>query len=167
MSRKRGEESADSRDVFDVETLGLGDIRLGYVGPNEARATWGLPDNEQIIWDFERCGSQLDIFLKAIAPDDGRFSRQLLLAAIVLQLKGDKASLEKFQDLRNAGEDARLMLLEERAFAMAEYDPAAFKFILEKRRGDRYGKGQIDEETDEKVQALKNLSAALKANPDR
>jgi hypothetical protein len=163
MSRKRADGEGDSGDVLNASALGLSDLSPRYQPPrSEGEPGWKLPDNAEIVDDFERCGSQLDIFLKAVLPEGDRFGRQLLLSAILLRLKSDREQYERFCDLRDAGEEARIMLLEEQAYTLAQYDPAAFKFILEKRKSEKYGKPKGEEGDDAQTQALKALTEALK-----
>lgn len=185
MSRKGKEGEGDGGDVIDVAILGLGDLASKYHAPGYREGdgfggcrlgstNWTLPPNAEIIRDFERCGSQLGLYLEAVLPTNANggaknaaFAKQLLLSAIVLQLKTVPEDFKTFEERRNAGEDARLMLLEENAYEAAEFNPAAIKFLLEKRRGDRFGRATSKEGDDEKTQALKELSARLKASRDR
>lgn len=167
MSRKRESGESDDGDVINIAMLGVRDFQERYLPPSESCPRWELPDCQQIIEDFERCSSDLTIYLKAIKDDADHLVRQMILTAVLDKLSTSAESLKRFYELRAAGENARLMLLEENAMFMARHDTTALKFVLEKRKSDRFGK--VDKAAtvdDEKKQQVDRLIDALKRNKD-
>lgn len=146
MSRKRGEAEDSSRDVFDLSLIGSRNFSDRYLPPCESKPQWELPDSTRIIEDLEQCGSNLSIFLQAILGDsDSPHARQVLLASIVLKVQKLEEDWDKFESTRKAGDDARLMLIEDSVLRSAQSgDMTAMKFVLEKRRPDKYGKQATD-----------------------
>lgn len=165
MSRKRTEAATDSGDEFNVESIGARDFAQRYLPPGGVRPRWQLPSNARIIEDFKQCGSDLSIYLHAVAPNNlDRHSRQILLSSIILQLKEDNGkAFELFNDARTAGEEARLLLVEESLMTEASRgDTVAMKFVLEKRRSHRFGKGGTVTGGDD--DDFRNLINAIRGN---
>lgn len=162
MSRKARTSDDDGGDAIDFALIGAKDFVHRYVPPSESCPKWELPEHDQIIEDFARCGSDLSIYLQAALPDGNKSARQMLLGAIVMHLKASEPHYKLFCDMRDAGEEARLMLLEEAALAMAKYDTGALKFVLEKRRADRFGKSIGAGDDASVVAALEKLLDKIK-----
>lgn len=162
MSRKAAPPDSDSGNVFDYGIIGGNDFANAYHRPTSETPRWQLPDSKQIVTDFERCGGDLSIFLGAILPDDGERAKQVLMTCIVRKLK-DEEEFEEFEKIKNAGEEARLYMIEERAFTMAGYDASALKFILQARRSNKFGKAATEENNDV-VDQLKKVQQLLRGN---
>lgn len=152
MPRKSQDVEGTEKKPFDYAAVGGDSIKRGYAAPCTSHPQWKLPTNERLISDLQRCGGNLSLYLEAINPDGDARSRQILLGAILTQLKEDDEESRDWDDIRAAGDSARLLMIQEMAMekaAAGELTPNVVKLLTTKQQqppsgGEQDGENAID-----------------------